>query len=357
MSLPRLLALTAALALVFARSAGAGAAPGDGFWGLKCTRTNIYEPDPASEIAADMASAGITDLRTATPEQRAAFNQLSVARERRMLDAETAFLTLYRSSLDNFYRDFPNPADRDVYVGWVRRPVLEWMAYIRDNLKFAQFVNDLRPFETLDDIKQLLPASIVVSLAGKVPTGHEDYATQFEQRLFNLDVALDQDLAFRDAISRMSVGELTPAWRESVNQKFAQERACRETPAALAAMGLWPPPAATPAAIAPPVAPLARAQPPPTAPETPLVIYGHTPAPPPAPPMAADAPPPAPPVYSTPYLAQQPDGSTVTYILLTNRPLSPGEAANYAASQGQQFAGLLEAPPPAPPGSSPGEKR
>jgi hypothetical protein len=73
--------------------------------------------------------------------------------------------------------------------------------------------------------------------------------------------------------------------------------------------------------------------------------------------MAADAPPPAPPVYPTPYLAQQPDGSTVTYILLTNRPPMIPEVANYAASQGQQFAGLLEAPLPEPPATSPGEKR
>jgi hypothetical protein len=51
----------------------------------------------------------------------------------------------------------------------------------------------------------------------------------------------------------------------------------------------------------------------------------------------------APPV-STPYLVTQPDGSSTTYYLHTDRPPTVGEVADYANQQGQQFAGFPEGP-------------
>src|SRR5262252_6549683 len=73
---------------------------------------------------------------------------------------------------------------------------------------------------------------------------------------------------------------------------------------------------------------------------------------------AADQP--APPAFTQPYLVQQPDGSTATYLWHTDRQPTVGEVTDYAASRGQQFAGFPEsqpspaqppaaAPPPAPP--------
>jgi hypothetical protein len=62
--------------------------------------------------------------------------------------------------------------------------------------------------------------------------------------------------------------------------------------------------------------------------------------------MADDAaPPPEPqPPVSTPYLVTQPDGSTSTYYLHTDRPPTIGEVADYAQSQGHSFAGFPEGP-------------
>jgi len=65
----------------------------------------------------------------------------------------------------------------------------------------------------------------------------------------------------------------------------------------------------------------------------------------------ADAPPaPEPQHYDTPYLVRQPDGSTATRILRTDRPLMTNEVAEHVARQGGIFAGYPEAPsgPPAP---------
>jgi hypothetical protein len=58
----------------------------------------------------------------------------------------------------------------------------------------------------------------------------------------------------------------------------------------------------------------------------------------------------APPPVSTPYLVTQPDGSTATYYLHTDRPPTVGEVADYAESQRQTFAGFPEGPqaPPRP---------
>ena len=57
----------------------------------------------------------------------------------------------------------------------------------------------------------------------------------------------------------------------------------------------------------------------------------------------ADASPPPAPV-DTPYNVTNHDGSTSTYVWHTDRTPTVPEVANYAKSQGQNFAGLLEQP-------------
>jgi uncharacterized protein (DUF697 family) len=72
--------------------------------------------------------------------------------------------------------------------------------------------------------------------------------------------------------------------------------------------------------------------------------------------VADDAAPPAPDgaAISTPYLVQLHDGSTATYYAHTDRPPTQGEVAQYAASQGQAFAGFpTPAPEPAAPSPAP----
>jgi uncharacterized protein (DUF697 family) len=70
--------------------------------------------------------------------------------------------------------------------------------------------------------------------------------------------------------------------------------------------------------------------------------------------MADDAAPAAAPALSTPYLVQQSDGSTSTYYVHTDRAPTQGEVAQYAASQGQNFAGFpTPAPEPAAPSPAP----
>ena len=70
--------------------------------------------------------------------------------------------------------------------------------------------------------------------------------------------------------------------------------------------------------------------------------------------MADDAAPPPEPAISTPYLVHQSDGSAATYYLHTDRAPTQGEVAQYAASQGQNFAGFpTPAPEPAAPSAAP----
>src|SRR5262249_5488277 len=87
---------------------------------------DVYEFEPLSELAADAAEAGIKDFRNSTPEQRAQFNQLRIARRQReqISDADVArmsrplsesernsmnYLMKLRLDLDKFYRDFDTP--------------------------------------------------------------------------------------------------------------------------------------------------------------------------------------------------------------------------------------------------------
>jgi len=71
--------------------------------------------------------------------------------------------------------------------------------------------------------------------------------------------------------------------------------------------------------------------------------------------MPDDAPADTPQPYAQPYLVRQPDGSVATYTLRANQQPTVGEIADYAESQGQEFAGFPEGPnaPPRPPAESP----
>src|SRR5262249_50187360 len=65
------------------------------------------------------------------------------------------------------------------------------------------------------------------------------------------------------------------------------------------------------------------------------------------------------PSVSTPYLVTQPEGSTTTMVMHTDRQPAIGEGVAYAPSQGQALAGFPPPPPPPtttttlPPGPEP----
>ena len=252
-----------------------------------------YDYGAPSEFAEDMRRAGITSISTATPDQLQKLDQFQQARQQRTEAssadvqrvtrpaspgeaAGTGNLLTMRSKLDKFFEDFPNPADRDNYVGWISRPASEWLSYARDDPRFALFVHDLEPFQNFEAVKKSLTDYEQSDLGGTVPTGHERHATGFEQNLFDFDNALSENIGIRLALQRMPVGQQTAAWVNAQRAAFAKERAARRTDAAMAAMGLTPPEGGAPRAAAPEPATAPPATPPASA-QGPIVFYGHTP--------------------------------------------------------------------------------
>ena len=256
----------------------------------------------SSELASDMADAGITDFQKSTPQQRAKFNQLRTAREQRSLvsaedtrrilrpvspgeAAGTGILLGYRSALDKLDEDFPNFAERDQYIGLVNRPMLDVTSAIRANPRFALFVKDLSPFQGFADVKKSLTDSEVGDLSGTIPTGRESKSQYFEQNLFDFRQRLNESLGLRFALQQMPVGQQTAQWANDLRAQWARERAEAKTSDVMAAMGLGPPPAAAPppsGGETPPTITLAptttsTSQPPTTTSLPPLVIFGHSP--------------------------------------------------------------------------------
>jgi len=189
-------------------------------------QTDVYELGEPSEIAADAAQAGITDFRYASPQQIDYFNNLRDARQRRerasaadvvrdtrpLTESEakaTDYLSAKRDALNQFYKDFPTPADRAKYIGWPYRNVLDYAKYLHKNPEFQRFVDDLAPFQDLEKHSNMLQDGGVNLEPGKVPTGYEPDAESFENRLDDFNFDLNKQLYRQIALRQMSVGDLS----------------------------------------------------------------------------------------------------------------------------------------------------
>ncbi len=207
---------------------------------------DVYEFGPLNELQADAAAAGIDDFRTATPEQRARFDQLRDERRQReqvqtadiartmrpATESETKatdYLMDKRRKLDKFYQDFKDPEERGKYVGWVTRPTLEYLMYLRDDPRFKLFTDDLAAFnDMVDKERPKYLADNGINIApGSVPTGHEAYSSQFEQRLDDFNFDLNAQIYRQLALRQMPVGEMTPRWVNLVDSYFGQMYADR----------------------------------------------------------------------------------------------------------------------------------
>lgn len=243
-----------------------------------------YDYGSPSDFAADMASAGIkTGLDNATAAQLQRLKELQDQRykERLVTDADVQRfmrpqteaekeadnqLGFYRRAVDNLYQDFPNPSDRDTYIGWLNRPAFELVQLVHDNPRFARFVNDLAPFNNFNDIKRSLPVFLQNALGPYVPTGGERHASDFEQHLFDFRSELDEQQLLRNAANRMPAGQVTPQWMDAQRERFRNERMQNATSEELDAMGFTPP------GLRPP--PTVQVTPPP--PQAPITYYGHS---------------------------------------------------------------------------------
>ncbi len=255
-----------------------------------------YDYGSPSDFAADMASAGIkTGLDNATSAQLQRLKELQDQRykERLVTDADVQRfmrpqteaekeadnqLGFYRRAVDNLYQDFPNPSDRDTYIGWLNRPAFELVQLVHDNPRFARFVNDLAPFNNFNDIKRSLPGFLQNALGPYVPTGGERHASDFEQHLFDFRSELDEQQLLRNAANRMPAGQVTPQWMDAQRERFRNERMQNATSEELDAMGFTPPGLRPP----PPAPSRGGEQPPPTVQVTPpplqapITYYGHS---------------------------------------------------------------------------------
>jgi len=250
-----------------------------------------YDYGSPSDFVRQMKQARITSLETATPDQLRDLQQIQQQDYERRLttDANVArylrpqteeekradsVLQGQREALDRFYRDFPNPSDRDKYVHWfTTRFGYDLVQLVHNNPDFGRFVEDLKPFNRFDEIQRTLPDYMQTNLGPYVPTGSERYSRDFEQHLFDYTNAVDTEQLRRNAANRMPAGEVTPEWAQGVRERVAAEAMRRATPELIEAMGLpvqrivQPRGAERPATI--PVAPVA--------PNAPIVSYGHSP--------------------------------------------------------------------------------
>jgi hypothetical protein len=255
-----------------------------------------YDYGSPSDFAADMASAGIkTGLDNATAAQLQRLKELQDQRykERLVTDADVQRfmrpqteaekeadnqLGFYRRAVDNLYQDFPNPSDRDTYIGWLNRPAFELVQLVHDNPRFARFVNDVAPFNNFNDIKRSLPVFLQNALGPYVPTGGERHASDFEQHLFDFRSELDEQQLLRNAANRMPAGQVTPQWMDAQRERFRNERMQNATSEELDAMGFTPPglrpPPPAPSRGGEPPPPTVQVTPPP--PQAPITYYGHS---------------------------------------------------------------------------------
>jgi len=249
-------------------------------------------PSPAAgNVAANMQAAGITDWRLAKPEQIQEFKRLQAADEARakVMDADITrargatpaenlrglnVFNDYRQALDTYLADFPNPADRDRYIGWLNQPIQNVRSLMQQDPQFEKFLRDVQPFQyrTFDDKKGALSDDEQHALANLLPTGHEWNPSSHEERLQGFNDVINARLAMRTAQLHMAPDEITPAWWNAANQRIADQAAADKQQAgggvaggvvgpALAAPAAGPPPAPPPAAP-PAAAPAPGASPP-----------------------------------------------------------------------------------------------
>jgi len=255
-------------------------------------QTDVYRRGAQDELAADMNEAGITDLLTETDRGKLSkFNQLRLARQqredisrediRRMVRGPSEgeqsgdeVLYGYRTALKKFFEDFPDPAERDQFVGWIRRPALDKLMILRDDPRFKLFVQDLSPFQGFDEHKKVFGSNEIQDIGGSMPTGHEDYPSDFEQRLADFPQTLNETIMRRYFLRTLPVGAQTPAMVEALDQTFAAQRAAQRAAAEQAQQT----PTETPPTIT--LAPTTSTTGPPTTTTSlpPLVVFGHEPA-------------------------------------------------------------------------------
>jgi hypothetical protein len=245
-----------------------------------------YDYGSPSDYARQLKEAGITSIETATDaqlknlrdiQQRDFEHRLTTeANIQRYLRPQTteekqygAILEGQRQAIDKFYEDFPNPIDRDTYVGWLNRRGFDLVQLVHNNPRFALFVQDLEPFNHLDDVQRSLPIPLQTNIIPYVPTGGERYARDFEQHLFDFKNAVSDEQRLSNAANQMPAGQVTDQWANGVRERLRDERMQRATPAEREAMGLPPPPRAQGGEQPPTVQLAPRGQ-------GPITYYGHT---------------------------------------------------------------------------------
>jgi hypothetical protein len=244
-----------------------------------------YDYGSPSDFVRQMKEAHITSLETATDAQlhdlkevqqrdseRRLTTEADISRYMRPQTAEekqiNSILNGQRDAIDRFYRDFPNPEDRDKYMYWLTRPGYEIVNRFRENPDFARFLQDLEPFNALNEARRSLPLDMQTNVVPYIPTGNERFARDFEQHLFDFKNAVREQLDLATAANRMPVGQVTPEWWNAQRERMRSERVA--TPAEMAAMGLAPP-ASPQGGERPATIPFA-----PLAPTAPIISYGHS---------------------------------------------------------------------------------
>lgn len=251
---------------------------------------DVYELGQPSEMAADAAKAGITDFRYASPEQIDYFNQLRDARMQRARAGEeditrntrslseseakaTDYLMKNRDALNEFYKDFPTPADRAKFIGWPYRNILDYTKYLHANPEFQRFVDDLSPFQDMEKHTTMLQDGGVNLSPGKIPTGYEPDNRTFENRLDEFNFDLNKQIYRQVALRQMSAGQLAAGGLNLIQSYFDRlqdERVAARRAAAGAAA-----PADTGATI--PVAPTTTTTQPPARGSGGFVVLGDRP--------------------------------------------------------------------------------
>jgi hypothetical protein len=244
-----------------------------------------YDYGSPSDFMRQMKEAHITSLETASDDQLQALKQIQQRDEERRLTTEAdlnrylrpqtaeekqvnSLLAGQRKAIDKLYEDFPDPADRDVYIGWYNMPYREVLQRIHENPDFGRFVQDLEPFNKFAEVQRSLPFDLQVNVGSYIPTGNESYPRDFEQHLFEYKNAVREQLDLATAANRMPVGQVTPAWWNAQRERMRSERVA--TPDEMVAMGMKPP--APRGGEQPPTVQLA-----PRAQSTgPIVSYGHS---------------------------------------------------------------------------------
>jgi hypothetical protein len=253
----------------------------------------VYDYGAASEFQLAMARVGIKNLNLASPQQLSALEtELNEIQRRHVMteedtkrlvrpetESEAATgnrLKVLQNAVDNLLADFPNPAQRDQYVGLLNRPIAVISDLMSRDDQFARFVTDMKPFQSAE-----LPVGFERDFRD-LPTGFERTASEYEAGLFQLRHNLEMDNFLHQASLHMPAGADTTNYFNQVRQYYQQARANEVAAHGYAvygpggqhvpAGGERPPNVViTPPVYAPPAALVA-----PAAPRRPTRSYGYT---------------------------------------------------------------------------------